>query len=95
MNLVFVKAEIIIFLLNLTGPSILFNYASLKYWARAMCLECKYGLKESIFKDYIMVGPTDLGLDHVVKQNDWTEGLCFIAMSVTGTKDLIPFKCLF
>jgi hypothetical protein len=22
-----------------------------------MCLECKYGLEENIFKDYIMVGP--------------------------------------
>jgi hypothetical protein len=58
MNLVSIKAEKYFFLLNLAGPSILFNYASLKYWARAVCLECKYGLEESIFKDYIMVGPT-------------------------------------
>lgn len=34
-------------------------------------------------------------LGHVVKQNDWTEALCFIAMSVTGTKDPVPFKCLY
>jgi len=37
----------------------------------------------------------DLGLDHVVKQNDWTEGLCIIAMNVIWTKDPIPFKCIF
>jgi hypothetical protein len=58
MNLVFIKANIYLFLLNLAGPSILFNYANLKYWAKVMCLECKYGLEENIFKDYIMVGST-------------------------------------
>ncbi len=42
------QSRIYLFLLNLAGPSILFNYASLKCWARAVCLECKYGLKKSI-----------------------------------------------
>jgi len=35
-------------------PSILFNYASLKYWTKVVCLECKYDLEENIFKDYII-----------------------------------------